>query len=234
MLVGADGIHSVTRELVFGGGFEHYLNISVMAFHEKDFTGSSIIDENISYNSLQNDFYGVILQHKEGLGCSVFYKNAPGKLTDINHRHQKMHALVNSAGDRFKHSVNTLQDEDSIFHDDLYQVRMPSWSSGRVVLLGDAAFALTAMSGRGTGMALLGAHVLETAISRYEDHSVAFGHYEKRLRKGITALQKMAEGYANWLMSTDWDGRSFFGFVFKLMPNWLLRLASERDMLREY
>ena len=48
------------------------------------------------------------------------------------------------------------------FFDQMSQVRLPSWSTGRVALLGDAAFGPSPMSGQGTSLALFGGDLSPT------------------------------------------------------------------------
>ena len=60
------------------------------------------------------------------------------------------------------------------------QVQSSTWSSGRVVLLGDAACCSTPFTGEGTALALVGAYVLAGEMKRHLDHRRAFAAYECR------------------------------------------------------
>lgn len=63
------------------------------------------------------------------------------------------------------------------------QIRVDHWSRGRVVLLGDAGYCPSPLSGQGTSLALVGAHVLAEELARPgADHRAAFARYEERLR----------------------------------------------------
>ena len=65
----------------------------------------------------------------------------------------------------------------------LAQVRMESWSKGRVTLAGDAAYCPSAFTGQGTSLALIGAFVLAMELIRSpEDHAAAFARCEVRMR----------------------------------------------------
>ncbi len=74
------------------------------------------------------------------------------------------------------------------FFDTISQVEMPAWSKGRVVLLGDAAWCLTFLSGQGTSAALAGAYILASKLA-VEPYPKAFHDYEAGLRPMITRLQ---------------------------------------------
>jgi 2-polyprenyl-6-methoxyphenol hydroxylase-like FAD-dependent oxidoreductase len=69
---------------------------------------------------------------------------------------------------------------------------MDRWSSGRVGLLGDAAFSSSPMSGGGTGLALVGAYLLagELAAAGW-DPAAGFAAYEQRMRPFVEANQEI-------------------------------------------
>jgi len=73
-------------------------------------------------------------------------------------------------------------DDAPLYFDALGQVRSPRWSTGRVVLLGDAAHCNATFGGTGTSLALIGAHVLAGELSRDDDHLAAVARYERYMR----------------------------------------------------
>ncbi|KAG8526411.1 uncharacterized protein KY384_000004 [Bacidia gigantensis] len=83
----------------------------------------------------------------------------------------------------------------NFYSDELVQVKLQRWSSGRVVLVGDAAWAPTPFTGEGNQLAILGAWVLAQEIVRNShdpDPVDAFGRYEARLR-GMGAVYFCAQ-----------------------------------------
>ncbi|WP_431868644.1 hypothetical protein [Nocardiopsis eucommiae] len=63
------------------------------------------------------------------------------------------------------------------------QIRMDTWTRGRVALLGDAGYCPDPMTGQGSTLALVGACVLGGAIVRARgDHRVALPAYERAMR----------------------------------------------------
>ena len=74
------------------------------------------------------------------------------------------------------------------------QVRSPTFASGRVGLLGDAAWCASPISGRGTTLALLGAYVLAGELARRDDHREAFAAYEAVMRPHVRKAQKLPPG----------------------------------------
>jgi 2-polyprenyl-6-methoxyphenol hydroxylase-like FAD-dependent oxidoreductase len=76
------------------------------------------------------------------------------------------------------------------YFDAMAQIRLDRWSLGRAVLLGDAGYCASPMSGQGTSVALVGAYVLADALARAGgEHGVAFPAYEGRLRQFVRVNQ---------------------------------------------
>jgi 2-polyprenyl-6-methoxyphenol hydroxylase-like FAD-dependent oxidoreductase len=83
--------------------------------------------------------------------------------------------------------------DNELYFDSVSQIHMPSWHSGRVVLVGDAAHCASPLSGRGTSLAMTGAWLLAEAL---RDHPVdvqqAFEQYEREQRPYVTYAQGTA------------------------------------------
>jgi 2-polyprenyl-6-methoxyphenol hydroxylase-like FAD-dependent oxidoreductase len=73
------------------------------------------------------------------------------------------------------------------------QAHLPSWSHGRVVLLGDAAWSPTPLTGLGTSLALVGAYVLAGELAA-GGLPTALRRYEEVLRPYVTTAQKLPPG----------------------------------------
>jgi 2-polyprenyl-6-methoxyphenol hydroxylase-like FAD-dependent oxidoreductase len=74
------------------------------------------------------------------------------------------------------------------------QVRLDTWSRGRVVRLGNAAFCSDPMSGMDTVLALKGAMSLAGELARVEgDHRSGFFAYEAAMRPHVEHAQWMGE-----------------------------------------
>lgn len=69
---------------------------------------------------------------------------------------------------------------------------MPVWSSGRVALVGDAAYAPSFLSGQGTSLALVGAYVLAGELASRDNPADAFATYERIARPFVEANQALA------------------------------------------
>jgi 2-polyprenyl-6-methoxyphenol hydroxylase-like FAD-dependent oxidoreductase len=88
-----------------------------------------------------------------------------------------------------------MRNSTDVFYEELGQVRMDRWSTGRVVLLGDSAWCPTPLSGLGTSTALVGAYVLAGELAKAGgDHRAAFAAYESMLSAYVTQAQQLPPG----------------------------------------
>lgn len=83
---------------------------------------------------------------------------------------------------------------DDLYVDYLRQVKCPTWSQGRTVLLGDAAWCVTPLGGGGTSLALAGAYVLSAFLSQLDDHREALQEYEQWMRPLVDDAQDLPPG----------------------------------------
>jgi 2-polyprenyl-6-methoxyphenol hydroxylase-like FAD-dependent oxidoreductase len=68
----------------------------------------------------------------------------------------------------------------------------PRWSKARVVLLGDAAYAVSLIAGKGATLAMAGALILAEALAASPDIDTALAHYEFRVRPWAESAKKTA------------------------------------------
>ena len=92
------------------------------------------------------------------------------------------------------------RDSADLTGDRIGQVRLPSWSRGRVTLVGDAGYCPSPLTGLGTSLALVGGYVLAGELGRHGVNATALERYEQILRPYVTQAQKLppggADGYA--------------------------------------
>lgn len=70
--------------------------------------------------------------------------------------------------------VEAMRDADDLLFDTAGRIRLPHWSSGHVVLVGDAGYAPSFLTGQGSSLALVGANMLAHALATHRDHAAAF------------------------------------------------------------
>jgi 2-polyprenyl-6-methoxyphenol hydroxylase-like FAD-dependent oxidoreductase len=87
------------------------------------------------------------------------------------------------------------------------QISMPRWSQGRVVLVGDAGYCASPLSGQGTSLALIGAYVLAGELAAGAGaYQTAFDQYEKELRPFVMLNQALGIKSANLMKSKEGKG----------------------------
>jgi 2-polyprenyl-6-methoxyphenol hydroxylase-like FAD-dependent oxidoreductase len=79
-----------------------------------------------------------------------------------------------------------LEHAPDFYFDSISQIRMPSWSSGRVTLVGDAGYCPGPAVGGGTALAVVGAQVLAGELRAAGGNPApAFPSYETRMREAV-------------------------------------------------
>jgi 2-polyprenyl-6-methoxyphenol hydroxylase-like FAD-dependent oxidoreductase len=121
---------------------------------------------------------------------------------------QKELLLALYADDKWecRHILDELKRTQELYFDRVSQIRMPSWSQGRVALVGDAAFCVSLLAGQGSALAMTAAYVLAGELAKASGrHEMAFREYEAFLRAYIDAKQEGAGRFGGALApKTQW------------------------------
>jgi 2-polyprenyl-6-methoxyphenol hydroxylase-like FAD-dependent oxidoreductase len=81
---------------------------------------------------------------------------------------------------------------------------MPSWSTGRVALVGDAAYCASPASGAGAELSLTGAYLLATELAG-GDHGEAFRRYEEQHRELVDVKLRISDNLGLMVPETQDD-----------------------------
>eukprot|EP00026_Physarum_polycephalum_P017413 Phypoly_transcript_18633.p1 GENE.Phypoly_transcript_18633~~Phypoly_transcript_18633.p1 ORF type:complete len:147 (+),score=10.71 Phypoly_transcript_18633:228-668(+) len=85
-----------------------------------------------------------------------------------------------------------MTDTEDFYMQKVAQITLDSWSKGRVVLVGDAAYCPSLLSGAGVTCGVVGAYVLAGEIAKNPtNYSAAFSSYESIMRPYIEETQKI-------------------------------------------
>jgi 2-polyprenyl-6-methoxyphenol hydroxylase-like FAD-dependent oxidoreductase len=197
IVVGADGLHSNIRSLVFGheSQFERYIGFCFAGFTMPNTFG---LDRGALVYTLPGKNAVVYATSNDGLAYAflVFkYPTSPFRksLTDAAKRDLTTRMFEGVDGWIVPQMVEATRKAEDLFFDSVSQIYMPVWSKGRVVLAGDAAHATSFMSGQGSSMALVGAYVLAGEIANKADHTSAFEDYEKLVRPFVEMNQALVD-----------------------------------------
>ena len=200
LLVGADGLHSKVRGLVFGpqDHFEKRLGYMVAAFET---TGYRPRDDGVyvMFSDPGRMVGRVTLRDDRTLFLFVFTVDgaASGSLPVLSEQKAILHARFGDNAWECPRILDALDRTDTLYSDRVSQIRMPSWSQGRVALVGDAAYCVSLVAGQGSALAMTGAYVLAGELAKTPGrHVEGFANYERALRAFIEAKQRGAERFA--------------------------------------
>ncbi|MEU9112029.1 FAD-dependent monooxygenase [Streptomyces sp. NPDC048483] len=208
LVVGADGVHSTVRRLAFGpeGHFARHLGTYVSVFSLPNELG---LDREELYHALPNKLICEYSSAGDPTAKGILSFRAPRLTYDHRDTAQQL-ALLEAAFDpdslgvprdsvweRVPRLLRAAREAPDFYFDGLHLIEMDRWSSGRVVLLGDAAHCASPASGQGTGMALVGAYVLAGELAAAAgDPTVAFDRYEREMRGYVAVNHRLAEKFA--------------------------------------
>ncbi|MGI4943927.1 MAG: FAD-dependent monooxygenase, partial [Janthinobacterium lividum] len=108
---------------------------------------------------------------------------------DATRQKQWLRERFADAGWEAPRVLSGMEDTEDFYFDVLRQVRLAHWSTGRVVLTGDAAWCVTPIAGMGTTLAITGAYVLAGELSRAKTPTDAFIAYERIMRPVVQSAQ---------------------------------------------
>ena len=121
--------------------------------------------------------------------------------------------------------IKGMMETHNFYFEELSQVKLPKWSQGRCVLLGDTAHCPSPLTGQGTNLAILGAYLLASKIVKNpENPTDAFEQYEKDMRPYVNKVQPIAlRGYLPLLINPDtswgiWILRTILSWLSWLQP----------------
>lgn len=194
LVIGADGLHSNVRRLVFGPE-ENF--IERLGTHAAIFTVPNFLDLDYwqmwhygdstmagIYSARNNAEARAMLGFMEP-ELRIDYRDTEAQFGELERR---------MAGEGWVRPqlLEYMRTAPDFYFDEMSQIKMDRWSRGRVALVGDAGYCCSPLSGQGTSVALLGAYVLagelksasQDGTADYErgfaDYQREFGDYVQR------------------------------------------------------
>jgi 2-polyprenyl-6-methoxyphenol hydroxylase-like FAD-dependent oxidoreductase len=198
LVVGADGLHSAVRGLAIGAEADCVRPIGCYTAWFTVQAGDDLGGWFLMYNA------------PGGLVASVRPGRLPGEAKaglsfrsgplgyDRRDTGEQMDILASrfaGAGWRVPGLLRDMRDAPDFFFEQMGQVQLDRWSNGRAVLLGDAGYCPTPLTGLGTSLALVGAYVLAGELAAADgDHRAAFPRYEQVMRPYVATAQQLPPG----------------------------------------
>lgn len=195
LVVAAEGMRSGIRRMVFGPDrqFLHSFDIALAPFSAPNSLG--LQDWQISYKGEAGGY--MVYPTPENDELRVCFSVPSSIEDDLGDRAQQMARIREQVAGlrwetpRFLEAMETAPD---FYLGLIAQVRMPRWTRGRVALVGDSGYCPSPFTGQGATLAIVGAQVLASELSRSpDDHAAAFARYETRMRPFVQANQAIAD-----------------------------------------
>ena len=199
-MVGADGLHSNVRRLVFGdeAGLTRFI-------------GGYLAVQSVP-KALARD--GEMVVHVgAGRLAGIYTAQPSGRRARIVHVPQQGRTRVSPPrclaaegitagrvcrnGSQVDSWLDELDRTPTFYFDSITQLQLDTWSRGRVTLVGDAGYCPGPAVGGSTSLAVLGAYVLAGELAQARgDHARAFAAYEQEMADPVRRSRAFARGAA--------------------------------------
>ncbi|MFE7796822.1 FAD-dependent monooxygenase [Nocardia sp. NPDC057440] len=205
LVIGADGMHSTVRRLVFGPEeqFARHTGMAACVVSVPNFL-------DLDHWELMHPTPGQVVQlyaTQRSAAKAQFIFQAPAQLPDRHDRAAQQQLVATTfadAGWQTPTLLHALPQSPDFYFDTVSQIHLDRWSYGRVAVVGDAAWCPSPLSGQGTSMALVGAYVLAGELKAAAgDQRVAFGRYQAALQPYITENLTLGWNNATQMVAAD-------------------------------
>lgn len=184
LVIGADGLHSNVRRLVFGDerGFSHHIGAYLAVVSLPNYRG--LTNHALIYSDVGR-LAGLYSARNMDDARAVFLWRSPE--LDVHHRdiaRQKhlLRAAFADVGWEVPRIFAELGHAPAFYFDAITQLRMNTWSRGRISLAGDAGYSPGPAVGGSTSLAVVGAYVLAGELAAAGgDHVRGFAAYEREM-----------------------------------------------------
>ena len=200
LLVGADGIHSAVRRLVFGAEhhFFRYLGFHTAAFQFHDPVVEEATRHRVCLTDTPRRQMGIY-----GLGggrvATFTVHRAPDPTPPVDARSAVLQEY-GSLGWLVPRALAACPPSSEVFYDQVAQIEMPRWSRGRVALLGDACAAVSLLAGQGASLGVGGAYVLAEELAAAPTIEAGLARYERNWRPITIDRQEAGRRAARWFV----------------------------------
>lgn len=193
VVIGADGIHSATRRMIFDKSEYQLIHLGsyLSTFTIPNYLGLNHMDIECEANhkllSLNSDNDPEIAR----AGFMFRSQHVMKDIRDENEQKQFLCDTFRDFGWETQNILNRMQASDDFYFDAITQLKMNSWTKGRIALVGDAAYCPSPLSGQGNNLAFVGAYILAGELKAANGNYVqAFTNYNALLRSFVEANQQ--------------------------------------------
>ena len=215
LIVGADGLHSGVRRIVFGddvperflGGYLAVVSVPKSLARDGEMDGYFEPDRvAMVYTADHLDDARAVFMFRPTQPLDYDHRDVPRQQAQLRAAFSAMSAQV----DRWLQEV---EHTPTFYFDAITQLELTSWSRGRVTLVGDAGYCPGPAVGGSTSLAVYGAYVLAGEIEKAGgDPAVAFARYEHTMMPSVLGSRSLARVNAKTLVpGSRWGVRALVG-----------------------
>lgn len=191
LVFGCDGLHSTVRRLWFGeeSEYAHFLQqyFSITIVNKLLIKQNTLQMYNVPYKAVMLNAYN---NKTDIVLCFYSEKEIPYNYRDEAQQRKIILEQFAGQGWRIEELLEEVKHTKTFYFDKLCQIKMPSWTKGRVALVGDAGYCASPAAGMGGSLAINGAAALAEAMQKHKgNYELAFQDYNKDFRPYIEEVQ---------------------------------------------
>ncbi|MDB5244847.1 MAG: hypothetical protein JWN18_717 [Parcubacteria group bacterium] len=229
-VIGADGVHSSVREMLFKKHVESYENWrSWWVWIDRDKSASATVTEYVE----PKEFTLVFSGREKAL--AILTAPVDHKIWDTPEgRIDRLRTVFKDESVLVPEIFESLKDTD-VMPADLIEVRVREWVKGRVAIMGDAAHSFGPHAGLGGSMAMEDAYILAGELLKVNENvsvEKALINYQKIRRPRIVAAKRLNERMRFYTLIKSNVVRKLANTVMKLLPEQFL-VGQYARLLRE-
>jgi 2-polyprenyl-6-methoxyphenol hydroxylase-like FAD-dependent oxidoreductase len=195
LVIGADGLHSITRQLAFG---EEYQFLRFLGGYFAVFTVPNYLDLHqrmLGYGDVDRTAAIYPVQGTDEARILLLWRTPTQHdydRHDVKAQRRLVSALFGGMGWEVPRMLAELENADDLYLDSISTIVMDSWTRGRITLVGDAGYSPGPAVGGGTSLAVVGAYVLASELAAASgDHARGLAAYERILRPAVQQSQRI-------------------------------------------
>jgi 2-polyprenyl-6-methoxyphenol hydroxylase-like FAD-dependent oxidoreductase len=194
LVFGCDGVRSDLRRYWFGADqeYSHFLE----SYGSVTVLDKLLIKENTSQVYIEPGKYVQLSAYNNKTDIILIFsseKEIPYDYRDTKQKQKILQEQFSGVGWRVAELMQEVKKADDFYFGGLYQIKMPSWTKGRVALVGDAGYCASPAAGRGGSLAIDGAAALADAFEKSGgDYQAAFQEYNRAFRPFVEQIQHNA------------------------------------------
>ena len=218
LVVGADGLHSQVRRLVFGPE-QRFLRF--LGYYSATFTIPNELDRTdvrLNYNAPGR--LVAINAAAESASVSFIFASEPLDIDyrDTDRQREVVARAYAGVGWETPRLISAMWEAPDFAFDPICLIEMDEYARDRVVVVGDAGYG--GYGAMGTGLAMVGAYVLagELMTTRH-DHRSAFERYQGQIRDYARRCQAVGSSTGRFFVPDTWEQIRRRNQAFQLLRN---------------